>query len=234
LRFKRALENLILLVIYYNMSQSRRVNYNLGGLTISQNGLLNATNSRVINVPDPVLDLDAANKEYVDSFWSYGDLKFSAVQADHHGWLLCDGRALNIEDYTELYNTIGTAFGNPGVGQFSLPDARGRVLGAKSGSHAIGQAIGSETHTMTISEMPSHSHTSNATGLAGQYGLIRRSASGESNTPINGDSGGSGTEPDVFSTPAALTINNNGSGTAFNIMQPTLFAGNTFILAKIL
>ena len=36
------------------MSQSRRVNYNLGGLTISQNGLLNATNSRVINVPDPV------------------------------------------------------------------------------------------------------------------------------------------------------------------------------------
>ena len=130
------------------MSQSRRVNYNLGGLTISQNGLLNATNSRVINVPDPVLDLDAANKEYVDSFWSYGDLKMSVQNSDHHGWLLCDGRAVNIEDYTELYNAIGTAFGNPGVGRFNLPDARGKILGSLSGSHPLGQSVGSETHLL--------------------------------------------------------------------------------------
>jgi len=216
------------------MSQSRRVNYNLGGLTISQNGLLNATNSRVINIPDPILDLDAANKEYVDSFWFHGDLKMSAQNSDHHGWLLCDGRAVNIEDYTELYNAIGTAFGNPGVGKFSLPDARGKILGSRSGSHAIGQSVGSETHTMTISEMPSHSHTNNASGLAGQYGLVRRSVSGESNTIAQTDSGNSGTEPDIVTVPGALSINNTGSGTAFNIMQPTLFAGNIFILAQIL
>ena len=58
-----------------------------------------------------------------------GDMKHSVRNTDHNGWLLCDGRALAIEQYPELYDVIGTSFGNPTQGCFSLPDCRGRVLG---------------------------------------------------------------------------------------------------------
>lgn len=182
-----------------------------------------------------------------------GDLKYSIRSDDHNQWMNCDGRSLIREKYPRLFEIIGTAFGNDSSTTFNLPDCRGRILGSVGQgvgltARTTGQLIGSETHTLNVAEMPSHihtgttdssgshTHTSNAIGGQGNLGLV--SANGN-NTVIDTDS--SSGELNVWTTPQALTINSSGthihnfttgstgSGTAFNIMQPTLFIGNVFI-----
>lgn len=165
-----------------------------------------------------------------------GDVKQSVRSDDHHGWLLCDGRYVSRTTYADLYDIVGGAYGPTTGSTFRLPDARGRVLGSigtgysnilvTSGStlttRALGAFTGTETHTLTNAEMPSHSHTSNAVG--GTLGLMTADGS---NTAIEVDA--SGTEPNLYDAPVALTINATGGSGAHNNMQPTLFIGNTFI-----
>lgn len=91
-----------------------------------------------------------------------GDMKHSAAPEDHVGWLKCDGRLLERDDYPMLFGRIGTSFGSSGT-QFRLPDPRGRVLGVIGAGagltvRAMGDAVGTETHTLTIAEMPAHKH----------------------------------------------------------------------------
>jgi microcystin-dependent protein len=173
-------------------------------------------------------------KKSTDS-WTYlttpeiGDIKQSAHSSNHNGWMVCDGQSLSRTEYADLFAIIGTAFGSASGSTFNLPDARGRVLGttgAGSGltSRSLGSSVGAETHTLTTSEMPSHTHGSNAVG--GTVGLITATGSG---TAINGDA--SAVEPNIFAPPAALSISAEGGGGAHNNMQPTLFIGNTFIFA---
>ncbi|MBM4394458.1 MAG: tail fiber protein [Deltaproteobacteria bacterium] len=78
------------------------------------------------------------------------------------GWLPCDGRELSTTAYPALYAVIGETFGG-GAGTFNLPDLRGRAaIGAGAGGglteRTVGQAIGGESHALTVNEMPSHDH----------------------------------------------------------------------------
>lgn len=94
------------------------------------------------------------------------------------GWALCDGSAISRTTYSALFTAIGTTYGTgDGSTTFNLPDLRGRFgMGAGTGSglnssgtgaisgtaqtaRSIGQWGGEETHLLTTSEMPSHSHT---------------------------------------------------------------------------
>ncbi|MBN1661183.1 MAG: tail fiber protein [Anaerolineae bacterium] len=78
------------------------------------------------------------------------------------GWLLCDGAQYSVDDYPALYAAIGSWGGDPG--SFKVPDLRGRtVIGTGQGSgltnRPLGEGGGEERHTLTIAEMPSHSHS---------------------------------------------------------------------------
>jgi microcystin-dependent protein len=93
----------------------------------------------------------------------------------------------------------------------------------------MGDTAGAEMHTLTVGEMPSHTHTTNANG--GQNGLGLVTANGN-NTTIDTDY--SLGELNTWTTPIALTVNYTGGGNAFSVMQPTIFLGNVFIYSGIL
>lgn len=81
------------------------------------------------------------------------------------GYLLCDGSAVDRTTYDDLFTVIGTNFGpGNGVDTFNLPDLRGRVIVGKaaSGTFAtINNSGGTETETLTVDQIPSHSHGHN-------------------------------------------------------------------------
>lgn len=79
-------------------------------------------------------------------------------------WLFCDGTSLVRADYPDLFAVIGTSYGAADGTHFNLPNLQSRVgVGSGTGSglssYALGQTGGEETHTLTVAESPSHSHT---------------------------------------------------------------------------
>ncbi len=156
-----------------------------------------------------------------------GDIKMSARQDNYEGWLVCDGREVSRTTYSALFEVIGTSFGSgDGVTTFNIPDSRGRVpLGAQSSSgtsyYCVGNTGGAETHTLSIGEIPSHDHGSNAVGTT--IGLAQRTGS---NTSTTYDS--SPGELDLINA-ATLDIYNTGGSGAHNNMQPYIVFGNYFI-----
>lgn len=81
------------------------------------------------------------------------------------GCLLCNGEEYDVIDYPDLFAVIGDTYGGDGVDTFAVPDLRARVvLGVGPSDNEIdfydlGEQGGEETHTLTESEMPAHTHT---------------------------------------------------------------------------
>lgn len=94
------------------------------------------------------------------------------------GWLLCDGSAVSRTTYSALYDAIGTTYGSgDGSTTFNLPNMSGRVPVGVSSSYKLGATGGEATHTLTVHEMPSHSHSGVWTYCAGtQYGWLSTSS----------------------------------------------------------
>lgn len=153
-----------------------------------------------------------------------GDIKHSVRSDNHAGWVKCDGTAVSRATYADLFAIIGTSFGaGNGTTTFNLPDAKGRVLGgvgtgAGLTARNLGNKVGAETHTLTLQQMPAHTHdVTNAAYISGN------------NTLTESDS--SPGELDLVNT-TTVTSSSAGGGEAYDIMQPTLFIGNVFIFAS--
>lgn len=72
-----------------------------------------------------------------------GTVKLFAGNYSPEGWFLCDGRLLQISQYSALFSVIGTAYGGDGRATFALPDMRGRVaVGAGRGNGLTGRQAG--------------------------------------------------------------------------------------------
>ncbi len=79
------------------------------------------------------------------------------------GWALCNGQLLPINQNQALFSLLGTTFGGDGRVNFALPDLRARVPIHVGSGHTLGERGGEPAHTLSISELPTHTHIINGT-----------------------------------------------------------------------
>jgi microcystin-dependent protein len=77
------------------------------------------------------------------------------------GWALCNGQLMPINQNQALFSLLGTTFGGDGRVNFALPDLRGRVPIHVGSGHTLGERGGEQAHTLTVAELPTHTHVLN-------------------------------------------------------------------------
>src|ERR1043165_9151401 len=75
------------------------------------------------------------------------------------GWALCDGQLLPINQNQALFSLLGTTYGGDGRVNFGLPNLQGRTPMHMGSGHTLGERGGEQGHTLSISEIPTHTHT---------------------------------------------------------------------------
>jgi microcystin-dependent protein len=83
------------------------------------------------------------------------------------GWALCNGQLLPINQNQALFSLLGTTFGGDGRVNFALPDLRGRTPIHVGSGHTLGERGGEQAHTLSIAELPTHVHITNASNNTG-------------------------------------------------------------------
>ena len=83
------------------------------------------------------------------------------------GWALCNGQLLPINQNQALFSLLGTTYGGDGRVNFGLPDLQSRVPIHMSAGHTLGERGGEQAHTLSISEIPTHTHSANASSSDG-------------------------------------------------------------------
>lgn len=143
------------------------------------------------------------------------------------GYLNCDGSAVSRTTYANLFAAIGITWGNgDGVSTFNLPNLNRRATVGSGGTgtsilgNAVGNTGGEEAHTQSVAEMPVHNHTLTDPGHVHTYpgSAIPVIQPGGSFTANSGSALGATAIP---SATTGITIASAGSGTAFNIIQPS-------------
>ena len=130
------------------------------------------------------------------------------------GWALCNGQLLPINQNQGLFSLLGTTFGGDGRVNFALPDLRGRAPIHVGSGHTLGERGGEQAHTLSIAELPEHTHVAN--GSSG-------------NATVNGPTGAFiASSNNAYATPTLLTsvnpgtVTNVGGSQAHLNMQPFL------------
>lgn len=133
------------------------------------------------------------------------------------GWAQCNGQLLPINQNQALFSLLGTTFGGDGRVNFALPDFRGRVPIEVGNGHSLGERGGEQSHTLSVAELPTHTHTLQAASGAGTTAVPAPSVALSSS--VNYEAYRQLTSPTTL-TPS--TVGNAGGSQAHLNMQPFL------------
>lgn len=92
-----------------------------------------------------------------------GEIRMFAGNFAPNGWLFCEGQPLPISENDVLFQLIGTTYGGDGEETFNLPNLASRIplhmgTGPDGTTYQIGEMAGVEDVTLTVQQMPIHSH----------------------------------------------------------------------------
>src|SRR5687768_2008983 len=143
------------------------------------------------------------------------EIRIMSFEFAPKGWALCNGQLLPINQNQALFSLLGTTFGGDGRVNFALPDLRARAPIHVGSGHTLGERGGEQAHTLSIAELPTHTH------------VVRAAANpADINAPSNTTY--LGIQNNTYSTPANLValapsvIGNVGGSQAHLNMQPFL------------
>ncbi len=149
-----------------------------------------------------------------------GEIRSFGFNFAPRGWAKCDGQLLAISSHSAQFSLLGTMYGGDGRTTFGVPDLRSRAQmhagnGPGLNPRVMGQKFGRETHTMTVSQMPSHNHalhgeTTNADSRNPQNRMLALPEDQIYAVP----------DPVANRVMANESITNTGGGQAFDIMNP--------------
>lgn len=143
-----------------------------------------------------------------------GELRIFSFNFAPQSWAQCNGQLLAINQNQALFSLLGTTYGGNGQTNFGLPDLRGKVP-MHRGNHTQGESAGQEVHTVTLGEMPAHTHIAQASSNGPTVATVAGNfwASNTGFAPY-------GTAANIAMSPAA--VSNIGGSQAHNNMSPFL------------
>jgi microcystin-dependent protein len=146
-----------------------------------------------------------------------GEIRMFAGNFAPVGWAFCNGAIIPIDQNDALFNLIGTTYGGDGQTTFALPNLQSRVPIHVGPGFALGQSGGTESVTLTTSQIPAHSHVpqsfsalGNLTGPGGGVWALSNSGTIYADTP-----------PPSISM-AATALNSSGGSQPHDNMLPFL------------
>lgn len=96
-----------------------------------------------------------------------GEIRMFAGNFAPAGWMFCEGQLLPISQNETLFQLIGTTYGGDGQSTFALPDLRGRIPIHQGNGFTLAETGGAEEITLTVNQIPAHSHALLASGELG-------------------------------------------------------------------
>jgi microcystin-dependent protein len=137
------------------------------------------------------------------------------------GWAFCNGQLLPINQNQALFSLLGTVYGGNGQTNFALPNLQGRSQLHSGSGFTLGQTGGQSAHTVTMSEMPQHTHTLSANQAAGGAATNATQGSGAGKYYANsGKATWNTAQPNQVMHPSAVA--NVGGSQPHNNMMPYL------------
>lgn len=145
-----------------------------------------------------------------------GEIRLMSFVFAPNGWALCNGQLLPIGQNTALFALLGTTYGGDGRVNFALPDLRGRTPVHFGNGLTLGERGGEQAHTLSIAELPQHTHALHASDSPAQPGA---SPAGKLLAPATAPAYKGAQQPVALSPKA---VSNVGGDQAHLNMQPFL------------
>jgi len=158
-----------------------------------------------------------------------GEIRLFAANFSPRNWAYCSGSLVAIRSNTALFSILGTTYGGDGVNTFGLPNLAGRTAvgagqGPGLGYYALGMMTGVNSTTLTVGNLPPHTHEISGNILIPAYSESGNSASPSGNVLAAKDQMYSTQQSDATTkaTAVSMQIGLSGGNTPVDITKPSI------------